>query len=36
MKKSGEMHFFFVVEYINSPVVISSLCGYINAILNYI
>ena len=36
MKKSGEMHFFFVVEYINSPVVISSLCRYINAILKYI
>ena len=26
MKTFGEMHFFFVVEYVKSPVVISSLC----------
>ena len=36
MKKFGEMHFFFVVEYVKSPVVIFSLCRNINAILKYI
>ena len=36
MKTFGEMQFCFVVEYINSPVVISSLCRNINAVLKYI
>ena len=36
MKTFGEMLFFFVVEYVNSPVVISSLCRNINAVLKYI